>query len=135
MAALQFDPSAGSGDDGDALRSPRPSSRISIVLGSLVVIATLRLGRSLVLPVVVALLLTLTLSAPVRWLERKRVPGRLAAAVVVFGALAGGICATTLLASSLVAAFLFAATACVLFAFAAVLLALGGVLTLASIEG
>lgn len=99
MAVLQFDPAAGTGDDGDAQRSPRPSSRISIVLGSLVVIATLRLGRSLVLPVVVALLLTLTLSAPVRWLERKRVPGRLAAAVVVFGALAGGICATTLLAS------------------------------------
>ena len=63
------------------------------------VIATLRLGRSLVLPIVIALLLTLTLSAPVRWLERKRVPGRLAAALVVFGAIGAGISGATLLAS------------------------------------
>ena len=63
------------------------------------VIATLRLGRSLVLPIVIALLLTLTLSAPVRWLERKRVPGRLAAALVVFGAIGAGVCAASLVAS------------------------------------
>jgi len=44
------------------------------------VIATLRLGRAVVLPVVIAVLLTLMLSAPVRWLQKKRVPGRVALA-------------------------------------------------------
>jgi predicted PurR-regulated permease PerM len=44
--------------------SSRPSSRISIVIVCLVVIATLRLGRTLVLPIVIAMLLTLTLSIP-----------------------------------------------------------------------
>jgi predicted PurR-regulated permease PerM len=82
-------------DDGLA----RPSSRISIVIASLIVVATLRLGRALVLPIVIALLLTLTLSAPVRWLERKRIPNRLAAGLVVFGAIGAGVGAAASLAS------------------------------------
>jgi predicted PurR-regulated permease PerM len=76
-----------------------PSSRISLVVVTLLIVATLRLGRSLVLPVVIALLLTLTLSAPVGWLQRKRIPGRFAAAIVVFGALGLAIGAASLLAS------------------------------------
>jgi predicted PurR-regulated permease PerM len=95
LATLQID---GGTRPGDA-DSSRPASRASIVIVSLMVIATLRLGRTLVLPIVIALLLTLTLSAPVRWLERKRVPGRLAAALVVFGAIGAGISGATLLAS------------------------------------
>jgi predicted PurR-regulated permease PerM len=69
------------------------------VIVSLAVIATLRLGRALLLPIAIAVLLTLTLRAPVRWLERKRIPGRLGAALVVLGVLglAGG--AGALLAS------------------------------------
>src|SRR5512135_2128981 len=63
------------------------------------VVATLRLGRMLVLPIVISVMLTLTLGAPVRWLQRKRIPGRLAAALVVFGALGAGVAATTALAS------------------------------------
>jgi predicted PurR-regulated permease PerM len=69
------------------------------VIVSLMLIATLRLGRALVLPVVIAMLLTLTLSAPVRWLRTKRVPGRLAAALVVFGMLAAAAGGVSLLAS------------------------------------
>lgn len=72
---------------------------MSVVLGTVLVIATLKLGRSLVLPIVIAMLLTLALSAPVRWLEAKRVAGRIAAALVVFGTIGAGICAATLLAS------------------------------------
>jgi predicted PurR-regulated permease PerM len=63
----------------------RAPSGMSVVIGTLLVIATLRLGRSLVMPVV---LLTLMLTTPVRWLQLKRVPGRIAAAIVVFGAVA-----------------------------------------------
>jgi predicted PurR-regulated permease PerM len=77
----------------------RSSSVTLTVIASLLIIATLKLGRTLVLPVVISMLLTLTLSAPVRWLQRKRVPGRLAAAIVVFGAIGAGIGAATLLAS------------------------------------
>ena len=56
------------------------------------VIAALKLGRSLVLPIVIALLLSLMLSAPVRWLRRRRIHERIGAGLVVFGALgvAGG---------------------------------------------
>jgi predicted PurR-regulated permease PerM len=64
---------------------PRRSSPVAVVICSVVVIATLRLGRALVLPIVIAVLLTLTLRAPVRWLARHRIPARLGAALVVFG--------------------------------------------------
>jgi predicted PurR-regulated permease PerM len=75
------------------------SSRISIVIAAVMVIATLRLGRALLLPVAVALLLTLTLSAPVRWLTRRRVPGRVAAALVVLGAFGVAIGAASMVVS------------------------------------
>ena len=61
---------------------------MSVVIGTLLVIATLRLGRAFVMPVVIAVLLTLMLTTPVRWLQLRRVPGRIAAALVVFGAVA-----------------------------------------------
>ena len=54
---------------------------------TLLFVATLRLGREVVLPVVIALLLTLMLTAPVRWLQKFRIPGRVDAALVVFGVL------------------------------------------------
>src|ERR1043166_7494407 len=63
----------------------RRSSPVAVVICTVVVIATLRLGRALVLPIVVAVLLTLTLRAPVGWLARKRIPARLGAALIVFG--------------------------------------------------
>ena len=75
----------------------RSPSAISIVIVTLMVIATLRLGRAVVLPVVVAVLLTLMLGAPVRWLQARRIPRRFAAALVVFGALGAGIGAAALL--------------------------------------
>ena len=78
--------------------APRPSP-VSIVICSVMVIATLRLGRALVLPIVIAVLLTLTLRAAVRWLARNRIPARVGAALVVLGVIgvAGG--ATALIAS------------------------------------
>ncbi|HXT17483.1 MAG TPA: AI-2E family transporter [Gemmatimonadaceae bacterium] len=77
----------------------RRSSPIAVVICIVVVIATLRLGRALALPIVIAVLLTLTFRAPVRWLARHRIPARLGAALVVFGVigLVGG--ATALVAS------------------------------------
>ncbi len=94
-AVLKADAAATSASE-HARRSP---SAISIVVVTLAIIATLRLGRAVVLPVVIAVLLTLMLSAPVRWLQKKRVPWRLAAALVVFGALGTGIGAAALLVS------------------------------------
>jgi len=87
---LTADPTAG---------RTRRSSPIAVVICSVVVIATLRLGRALVLPIVIAVLLTLTFRAPVRWLAAHRIPARLGAALVVFGVigLVGG--ATALVAS------------------------------------
>jgi predicted PurR-regulated permease PerM len=95
VVIARIDPATTSGDD-DAVRG---SSRMLTVIVSLMLIATLRLGRALVLPVVIAMLLTLTLSAPVRWLRTKRVPGRLAAALVVFGMLGAAAGGVSLLAS------------------------------------
>ena len=95
MGALQIDATPVS-SDADA---PRSSSRILVAIVSLMVIAMLRIGRMLVLPIVISMMLTLTLGAPVRWLQRKRIPGRFAAALVVFGALGAGVGAATLLAS------------------------------------
>lgn len=95
MAVARIDPATASGDEDTV----RVSSGTLTVIVSLMLIATLRLGRALVLPVVIAMLLTLTLSAPVRWLRTKRVPGRLAAALVVFGMLAAAAGGVSLLAS------------------------------------
>lgn len=95
MAIARIDQAEASADED----SGRASSRMLTVIVSLMLIATLRLGRALVLPVVIAMLVTLTLSAPVRWLRTKRVPGRFAAALVVFGMLGAGAGAVSLLAS------------------------------------
>ena len=81
----------------------RPSSAASIAIMTLLLVAALRLGRAFVLPVVIAVLLTLMLSAPMRWLQKLHIPGRVAAALVVFGALGVGIGAGSLLVSPAVA--------------------------------
>src|SRR5207237_9088104 len=62
-------------------------------------VATCRLGRTLVLRIAIAMRLTLMLSAPVRWLKSKRIPGRIAAAIVLFGALGASLGAAALIAS------------------------------------
>ena len=65
----------------------------AIVITVVMSITALKLGRAVVLPVVVAVLLTLLLSAPVRWLRRRKIPEQIGAAIVVFGAVgiaAGG---------------------------------------------
>lgn len=80
----------------DDRRSP---SGIAVVIVTLMVIATLRLASAVVLPVVIAVLLTLMLSAPMRWLQKARIPLRVAAALVVFGALGAAIGTVGLLAT------------------------------------
>jgi predicted PurR-regulated permease PerM len=77
----------------------RPSSAASVAIVTLLLVAALRLGRAFALPVVIAVLLTLMLSAPMRWLQKLHIPGRVAAALVVFGALGVGIGAGSLLVS------------------------------------
>jgi predicted PurR-regulated permease PerM len=59
----------------------------AIVIIVVMTVAALKLGRAVVLPVAISVLLTLLLSAPVRWLRRRRIPERLGAAIVVFGAI------------------------------------------------
>lgn len=54
-------------------------------------VAALKLGRAVVLPVIISVLLTLLLSAPVRWLRRRKVPERIGAAMVVFGAVGAAL--------------------------------------------
>ena len=86
VAMLTPEPAQPSGQES----AGRPPSAISIAIVTLMVIATLKLGAAFVLPVVIAVLLTVMLSAPVRWLQKMRVPERVAAALVVFGAVAVG---------------------------------------------
>ncbi len=52
----------------------------------LVAIAALKIGSTLVLPIVVSLLFTFLLGPSVRWLKRHRIPEALGAGVLVFGA-------------------------------------------------
>jgi predicted PurR-regulated permease PerM len=79
------------GGDSNAVRTA------AIVITLVMTIGALRLARAVALPVMVAVLLTLLLSTPVRWLRQRRVPERLGAAIVVFGALALAGAAATLL--------------------------------------
>jgi predicted PurR-regulated permease PerM len=55
------------------------------ILATLALFYTLHLARAVVLPVVVAILLSFLLRSPVRWLKRHRVNEPLGAALVVFG--------------------------------------------------
>jgi predicted PurR-regulated permease PerM len=48
-------------------------------------VTALKLGSSLVLPIVVAVLLTLLLSSPLAWLKRRRIPEPVGAGILVFG--------------------------------------------------
>jgi predicted PurR-regulated permease PerM len=77
--------------------APNASSAGTIVIAVAITIGALRLGRELLLPIVLAMLLTLLLSAPVRFLRRKRIPERVGAAIVVFGALGIGVGAASML--------------------------------------
>jgi predicted PurR-regulated permease PerM len=78
-------------NDSNAVRSA------AIVITVVMSIAALKVGRAVVLPVVIAVLLTLLLSAPVRWLRRRKIPEQLGAAMVVFGAVGVAIGAAALL--------------------------------------
>ena len=77
--------------DSNAVRSA------AIVIIIVMSIAALKLGRPVVLPIVIAVLLSLLLSTPVRWLRKRRIPERFGAAIVVFGALGVAIGAGALL--------------------------------------
>jgi predicted PurR-regulated permease PerM len=63
----------------------------AIVIVIVMSVTALKVGRAVVLPVVISVLLTLLLSAPVRWMRRRRIPERLGAAIVVFGAIGAAI--------------------------------------------
>lgn len=66
-------------------------NRMSVGVGfiaTILTIAALKLGRDVALPIVLAVLFTLLLSSPVRWLRRHGIREKFGAAVVVFGALA-----------------------------------------------
>lgn len=80
-------------------RRARSSSAMLIVIATLMIIAALRLGQALVLPILIALLLTVMLSGPVRWLRRRRIPEQIGAALVVLGALGVSAGSVTLLVS------------------------------------
>jgi predicted PurR-regulated permease PerM len=62
-------------------------SAAAIVITVVLSVAALKLGRAVALPIAISIMLTLLLSAPVRWLRRQRIPERLGAAIVVFGAI------------------------------------------------
>ena len=51
----------------------------------LLVVEALQLAASLLLPIAISLLLMFLLSPPVRWLQARRIPEGLAAAIIVFG--------------------------------------------------
>lgn len=51
----------------------------------ILVIAALKLGSALALPIVVAVLLSLLLTSPLAWLGRHRIPAPVGAAILVFG--------------------------------------------------
>ncbi|MGH7653438.1 MAG: AI-2E family transporter [Gemmatimonadaceae bacterium] len=71
----------------------------AIVIVVVMSVTALKLGRAVVLPVVISVLLTLLLSAPVRWLRRHRIPERIGAAIVVFGAIGVAVGAAATLAT------------------------------------
>lgn len=54
---------------------------------TILAIAGLKLGSALVLPSVVAVLLSLLLSSPLAWLKKRRIPESLGAGILVFGSL------------------------------------------------
>lgn len=57
------------------------------VIATILTVAALKLGSAVALPIVLAILFTLLLSAPVRWLRRYRIREKYGAAIVVFAAL------------------------------------------------
>ena len=77
--------------DDDAPAATAEGRHAAVTAGSLALLAalagfyTLRLASSVVLPIVVAILLSFLLRSPVRWLKRHRVSEPLGAALVVFG--------------------------------------------------
>ena len=80
---------------GDSTAVTRAATVITLVLS----VAAMRLARGVLLPVRIAILLTLLLSSPVRWLRRWRIPERLGAGLVLFGMLGIVIGAGALLIS------------------------------------
>jgi len=70
---------------------PAESSTIvawaAMVITLVLTVTAMRIARGLILPVTLALLLSLLLSAPVRWLRKRHIPERIGGALVVFGTL------------------------------------------------
>ena len=87
-------------EDVNAPRPPRGRSTAvdaaAIVIVVVLSVTALKVGRAVVLPIVVSVMLTLLFSAPVRWLRRRKISERIGAAIVVFGAIgvAAGVGAT-----------------------------------------
>lgn len=65
----------------------------------LLLVAAMRLGSALLLPIAVAGMLALLLAPPTRWLIRRRLPAALAAALVVIGMTGTMVVAVAVLAS------------------------------------
>ncbi len=84
-------PSCASGMEPAATRPARPSAASAIVVGAGIV-AALYLGRTVLIPVALALLLTLLMTPLVRLLQRLRLP--LVAAALLVGVLAYGTLGT-----------------------------------------
>ncbi len=71
----------------------------AMVITLVLSVTAMKLARGLLLPVVLAMLLSLLLSAPVRWLRKRNIPERIGAAIVVFGTLFTVLVAGALLVS------------------------------------
>lgn len=88
-APLREETAAGNASDPDVLTYARRAARAQVVLAILAVLFTLYVGRSLLLPVTIAVVLALLFRPVVRRLERWRVPTFVAAGLVLLTAIGG----------------------------------------------
>ena len=104
MPSPVFGPRVVPADGGETVLEPTPADRHrAITAAALALIAglaflyTLYLARQVVLPVIIAILLSFLLRGPVRWLKKHKVKEPLGAALVVFGGLIIAVMSLTLL--------------------------------------
>lgn len=104
MPAPVFGPRVAPADAAETVAEPTPADRHrAITAAALALIAglaflyTLYLARQVVLPVIIAILLSFLLRGPVRWLKKHKVKEPLGAALVVFGGLIIAVFCLTLL--------------------------------------
>ena len=82
-------------------KSP-PSTMLRWAIGGIfliLLVAALRLGSTLLMPIAVSGLFALLLAKPVRWMSRRRIPVGIGAGIVVLGVVAAFIVAVFLLAA------------------------------------